>query len=80
MVEHFGIFAIIGIWYTRGKRMANLNIRNLPDEVHQALKIRAALNNWSTEAEIRAILIEAVQPLQLEEISKKVGLIEKPNK
>lgn len=54
--------------------MANLNIRNLPDEVHQALKVRAALNNRSTEAEIREILTAAVQPLDLDKLSRAVGL------
>ncbi|KAK69882.1 toxin-antitoxin system, antitoxin component, ribbon-helix-helix domain protein [Bordetella bronchiseptica CA90 BB02] len=63
----------------KGKRMANLNIRNLPDEVHQALKVRAALNNRSTEAEIREILTAAVQPLDLEKMGRAVGL-EKPAK
>ena len=50
--------------------MANVNIRNLPDEVHQALKVIAALNNRSTEAEIRAILTEAVQWLDLEKFQR----------
>ncbi|EKU31675.1 MULTISPECIES: FitA-like ribbon-helix-helix domain-containing protein [Alcaligenes] len=59
--------------------MANLNIRNLPDEVHQALKVRAALNNRSTEAEIREILTAAVQPLDLGKMGRAVGL-EKPAK
>lgn len=59
--------------------MANLHIRNLPDEVHQALKIRAALNGRSTEAEIREILTAAVQPLDLEKMGLAVGL-EKPAK
>ena len=59
--------------------MANLNIRNLPDEVHQALKVRAALNNRSTEAEIREILTAAVQPLDLEKMGRADGL-EKPAK
>lgn len=59
--------------------MANLNIRNLPDEVHQALRVRAALNNRSTEAEIREILTAAVQPLDLEKMGRAVGL-EQPAK
>ncbi|OXB25637.1 Putative plasmid stability protein y4jJ [Shigella flexneri 2a str. 301] len=63
----------------KGKKMANLHIRNLPDEVHQALKIRAALNGRSTEAEIREILTAAVQPLDLEKMGRAVGL-EKPAK
>ncbi len=42
--------------------MAAVTIRNLPAETHRALKVRAALNNRSTEAEIRSILEEAVRP------------------
>lgn len=36
--------------------MANVTVRNIPDEVHRALRARAAKNNRSTEAEIRYIL------------------------
>ena len=36
--------------------MATLNIRNLPDEVHRRLRIRAAEHGRSMEAEARAIL------------------------
>lgn len=56
--------------------MANVLIRNLPAEVHRALKVRAALNNRSTDAEIREILTTAVQPLELDEIGREVGLNE----
>lgn len=42
--------------------MAAVTIRNLPDEVHRALKARAARHNRSTEAEMRAILEAAVRP------------------
>ena len=42
--------------------MAKLNVRNLPDEVHRALRVRAALRGRSTEAEVHAILEETVQP------------------
>ena len=42
--------------------MAMLTIRNLPDEVHRALRIRAAENGRSTEAEVRDILASAVKP------------------
>lgn len=44
--------------------MANLTIRNLPDEVHRALRMRAKHHGRSTEAEIRAILERATQPSQ----------------
>lgn len=42
--------------------MAAITVRNLPDETHRALKMRAAQNGRSTEAEIREILEEAVKP------------------
>ncbi|WP_426168187.1 FitA-like ribbon-helix-helix domain-containing protein [Pseudoduganella sp. R-34] len=42
--------------------MAMLTIRNLPDEVHRALRVRAAGNGRSTEAEVREILASAVKP------------------
>lgn len=41
--------------------MAAVTVRNLAPETHRALKVRAALNNRSTEAEIRSILEEAVR-------------------
>lgn len=42
--------------------MAMLTIRNLPDDVHRALRVRAAGNGRSTEAEVREILASAVKP------------------
>jgi plasmid stability protein len=42
--------------------MAMLTIRNLPDDVHRALRVRAALHGRSTEAEVRDILASAVKP------------------
>jgi plasmid stability protein len=36
--------------------MATLNIRNLPDDVHRRLRVRAAEHGRSMEAEARAIL------------------------
>jgi plasmid stability protein len=42
--------------------VAALTIRNLPDETHRALKIRAAVHGRSTEAEVRGILEAAVRP------------------
>ena len=42
--------------------MASVTIRNLPDETHRALRVRAAMKGLSTEAEIRAILENAVRP------------------
>ncbi len=42
--------------------MAILTVRNVPDEVHRALRVRAAKRNRSTEAEVCAILDDAVLP------------------
>lgn len=44
--------------------MAKLTVRNLPDEVHRALRVRAALHGHSTEAEVREILAMVVKPEQ----------------
>lgn len=43
--------------------MASVTVRNLPDETHRALRVRAATHGRSTEAEIRAILEAAVRPV-----------------
>jgi antitoxin FitA len=61
--------------------MAAVTIRNLSEEVHRALKVRAAQHNRSAEAEMRAILEAAVRPADrlrlgtaLSEMSRKIGL------
>ena len=56
--------------------MASITVRNLPDEVHRALRVRAALHGRSTEAEVRAILEEAAKPagrIQLGSLLADVG-------
>ncbi|MCP5142147.1 MAG: Arc family DNA-binding protein [Gammaproteobacteria bacterium] len=42
--------------------MPSITVRNVPDEVHRALRIRAAQHGHSAEAEIREILANAVKP------------------
>ncbi len=42
--------------------MATVTVRNLPDEVHRAIRVRAAQRGRSTEAEIRDILAQSVHP------------------
>ncbi|QOT74528.1 Arc family DNA-binding protein (plasmid) [Sphingobium fuliginis] len=42
--------------------MASVTVRNIPDEVHRALRVRAAQHGRSTEAEIRIILEQAAMP------------------
>jgi plasmid stability protein len=61
--------------------MASVTIRNLSDEAHRALKLRAAHHHRSTEAEMRAILEAAARPeggvrlgTALSEIGQKHGL------
>ena len=61
--------------------MAMLTVRNLPDDVHRALRVQAALHGRSTEAEVREILAIAVKPearVRLGEalvaLSRKIGL------
>jgi len=45
-----------------GDIMPSITVRNVPDEVHRALRVRAAQHGRSAEAEIREILENAVQP------------------
>lgn len=42
--------------------MAVLTVRNVPDEVHRALRARAAEHGRSAEAEVREILSNALVP------------------
>jgi plasmid stability protein len=61
--------------------MAMLTVRNLPDDVHRALRVRAAQHGRSTEAEVREILAIAVKPEHrvrlgeaLAALGRKIGL------
>lgn len=61
--------------------MAMMTVRNIPDEIHSALKARAKRHNRSAEAEMRAILEEAILPKTriqmgdaLAELGRKIGL------
>jgi plasmid stability protein len=42
--------------------MSSISVRDLPEATHRALRVRAAQNGRSTEAEVRAILEAAVKP------------------
>jgi plasmid stability protein len=54
--------------------MAAVTVRNLPDEILRALKLRAAKGGRSTEAEIREILANAVRsPLGLGSALASIG-------
>jgi plasmid stability protein len=61
--------------------MAAVTIRNLSEETHRALKLRAARHGRSTEAEMRAIRDEAARPAEqvrlgsaMAERSRRIGL------
>jgi len=61
--------------------MPAVTIRNLSEEAHRALKLRAAQHNRSTEAEMRSILEDAALPegrlrlgTALSEIGRKYGI------
>ncbi|MGJ4993046.1 FitA-like ribbon-helix-helix domain-containing protein [Bradyrhizobium sp. HKCCYLR20261] len=61
--------------------MTTITVRDLSDEIHRALKLRATQNARSIEAEIRAILDEATSPSdrlrigsKLSEMSRTIGL------
>jgi antitoxin FitA len=43
-------------------QMPSITVRNLPQETHRALRVRAAMAGRSTEAEVRAILESVVRP------------------
>lgn len=64
--------------------MATVTIRDIPDEIHHAIRIQAAQNGRSTVAEIRMILETAVKPKHslrmgdaLAEIRRRVGINDK---
>lgn len=42
--------------------MRSVTVRNIPDEVHRAIRARAARHGRSVEAELRDILEAAVRP------------------
>ena len=61
--------------------MAMLTVRNLPDDVHRALRVQAAQHGRSTEAYVREIMALAVKPEKrvrlgdaLADLSRQVGL------
>ncbi len=63
--------------------MPSVTVRNVPDEVHRAIRVRAAQHGRSIEAEMRDILETAVKPQGriklgslLSDIGRKVKLTE----
>jgi len=61
--------------------MAILTVRNIPEDVHRALRVRAARHGRGTEAEVREILASVVKPEKrvrlgdaLAALGRKIGL------
>ena len=61
--------------------MGMMTVRNIPEEVHAALRARAKRHNRSAEAEVRAILEEVVKSEKrvqmgdaLAALGRKIGL------
>lgn len=55
--------------------MAILTVRNVPDEVHRALRVRAAQHGRSTEAEVREILAAVVRPAKRVQVGEALAAI-----
>jgi antitoxin FitA len=61
--------------------MASITVRNVPGEVHRALRVLVAQHGRSAEAEVRDILERAVKPAKrvrlgdaLAALGRKIGL------
>ncbi len=66
--------------------MKTLSIRSIPDEVHAKLRVRAARNGRSMEAEARALLENSVQGGEadkwigeIQALAKRMSSKRKPN-
>jgi len=57
--------------------MATFMIRNLPDEIHRALRVRAANHGRSLEAEVRAILESQIEGLDSKELGSRLTILGK---
>jgi len=55
--------------------MPTIIVRNLPEETHRALKLRAASHHRSTEAEVREILDQAVRPPERLKIGSELAAL-----
>ena len=58
--------------------MSAIVVRNLSAETHRALQARAAQHGRSTEAEVRAILDEAVRPITLVKLGSALAALAQP--
>ena len=68
-----------GFAYNEGK-MAQLTVRDIPDEVVKALRVRAAQNGRSAEAEHRLILAEAVRTSAAEDFWRRADTLRRATK
>jgi plasmid stability protein len=58
--------------------MAAIVVRNISPETHRALRVRARLHGRSTEAEIRAIIDEAIRPSTRMRLGSALAALAKP--
>jgi plasmid stability protein len=58
--------------------MSAIVVRNLSAETHRALQARAAQHGRSTEAEVRAILDEAVRPITRVKLGSALAALAQP--
>lgn len=58
--------------------MSSVAVRNLPEDTHRALRVRAALHGRSTAAEIRDILENIVRPEGRVKLGSLVAVLNDP--
>ena len=60
-------------WFHNGTMPVTLSVKNVPKDLAERLRQRAASNHRSLQGELMAILEEAVRPkLTIDDIAKKV--------
>ena len=67
----------IEVTHLEVKAIPTPTVRNLPDAVHRALRVRAAANGRSTEAEVRDILEDTVAPSQRLRLGDALAALER---
>jgi plasmid stability protein len=55
---------MVSLWFQSGTKMANLTIKNIPDNLYQKLKDRAELNRRSMNSEILVCLEQVLNTPQ----------------
>ena len=64
----------------RAIKMAMLTVRNIFDELHRALRARAARHGHSMEAEVREILQSAISPQRRVKLGSPLAAMGRPAK